>query len=133
MARNHQCITDEFTRILHCVVNTDITTCRIRQSLPSTFTCKSEYIPSTKHLIREIHSKSRLCGCDWAPPAGLVFRKRLKRTGSRGENSCDSDRKLARWRFCLLKPRFFPNVAASSPCSREATSDRLKFLRRRMG
>jgi len=88
--------------------------------------------PST--LSREIHSKSRLCCCDWAPLAGLVFRKRLKRTDSQGENSCDGDRKMARWRIRCMQTPFFPNVAAaSSPCSREAESDRLKILRRWAG
>lgn len=100
------------------VVNTYvITTYRIGQSLPSTVTCKNvNTYRAPKHLSREIHSKSRLCSCDWAPLAVLVFRKRLARTDSQGGNSGDSDRKMARWRFRSLKPRFFPNVAARSPC-----------------
>jgi hypothetical protein len=69
------------------VVNTDImSTCRNRQLLQTAFTCESKKRTKAQES-REIHSKSRLRCCDWAPLGGLAFYKRPKGTDSQGETA----------------------------------------------
>lgn len=59
---------------------------------------------NTQHVSREIHSKSRLWCCDWAPLSSLAFCKRLAVNRQPGRNR---SQKNARWRFGR-SPRFSP-------------------------
>jgi hypothetical protein len=72
---------------------------------------------NTKHVSREIHSKSRSRCCDWAPLRGLACCKRRERNRQPGRNRA-LDRKMPGGGFPGRSTPFLaPNVAATSPCS----------------